>query len=63
MKQHSELPNIEALGDNADVTRCVCEKVGINSRNIVLGSQIEKLTDMGVMRLLKKTNIFSTIIS
>ena len=52
---------IVLTGDNADVTRCVCEKVGINSRNIVLGSQIEKLPDMGVMRLLKKTNIFAKL--
>lgn len=49
---------IVLTGDNADVTRCVCEKVGINSKNIVLGSQIEKLPDIGVMHLLKKTNIF-----
>lgn len=48
-------------GDNADVTRCVCEKVGINSRNIVLGSQIEKLPDIGVIRLLKKSNIFAKL--
>lgn len=52
---------IVLTGDNADVTRCVCEKVGINSRNIVLGSQIEKLPDMGVIRLLKKTNIFAKL--
>ena len=52
---------IVLTGDNADVTRCVCEKVGINSRNIVLGSQIERLPDMGVMRLLKKTNIFAKL--
>lgn len=52
---------IVLTGDNADVTRCVCEKVGINSRNIVLGSQIEKLPDIGVIRLLKKTNIFAKL--
>ena len=52
---------IVLTGDNADVTRCVCEKVGINSRNIVLGSQIEKLPDMGVIRLLKKSNIFAKL--
>lgn len=52
---------IVLTGDNADVTRCVCEKVGINSKNIVWGSQIEKLPDMGVMRLLKKTNIFAKL--
>ena len=45
-------------GDNAEVTKCICKKVGINSKNIVSGSQIEKLSDMGVLRLLKKTNIF-----
>ena len=52
---------IVLTGDNADVTKCVCEKVGINSKDIVLGSQIEKLPDMGVMRLLKKTNIFAKL--
>ena len=52
---------IVLTGDNADVTRCVCEKVGINSKNIVLGSQIEKLPDIGVIRLLKKTNIFAKL--
>ncbi len=37
------------------------KKVGINSRNIVLGSQIEKLPDIGVIRLLKKSNIFAKL--
>ena len=45
-------------GDNAEVTKCICKKVGINSKNIVQGTQIEKLSDTGVLRLLKKTNIF-----
>ena len=45
-------------GDNAEVTRCICKKVGINSKKIVSGSQLEKISDMGVLRLLKKTNIF-----
>jgi len=45
-------------GDNAEVTKCICKKVGINSKNVVLGSDIEKLSDTGVLRLLRKTNIF-----
>ena len=45
-------------GDNLEVTKCICKKVGINSNNIVQGSEIEKLSDAGVFRLLKKTNIF-----
>ena len=48
-------------GDNAEVTKCICQKVGINSKRIVLGSEIEKLPDAGVIRLLKKSNIFAKL--
>ncbi len=49
---------IVLTGDNLEVTKCICKKVGINSNEIVTGSQIETLEDRGVIRLLKKTNIF-----
>ena len=52
---------IVLTGDNVEVTRCVCEKVGIKSQKIVTGTQIEKLSDLGVKRLLKKTNIFAKL--
>lgn len=45
-------------GDNAEVTKCICKKVGINSRRIIEGSQIEKLSDVAIIRLLRNTNIF-----
>ena len=45
-------------GDNKEITRCICDKVGINTNKIIEGSQIEQLSDSGVIRLLKKTNIF-----
>lgn len=45
-------------GDNAEVTKCICKKVGINSKRVVEGNQIEKLTDIAILRLLKNTNIF-----
>ena len=48
-------------GDNEEVTRCVCNKVGINSNNIILGSKIDKLSDMALLRLLKKNNIFAKL--
>ena len=48
-------------GDNAEVSRCICNKVGINSKKVILGSQIEKLPDLGVQRLLKKHNIFAKL--
>ena len=52
---------IVLTGDNSEVTRCVCNKVGINSDEIVLGHQIEKLSDIAVTRLLKNTNIFAKL--
>lgn len=52
---------IVLTGDNAEVTRAVCTKVGINSKNIVLGSKIDKLSDIAVQRLLKRTNIFAKL--
>lgn len=52
---------IVLTGDNADVTKTICEKVGINSNEIVLGSDVEKLTDMALLRILKKTNIFAKL--
>lgn len=52
---------IVLTGDNAEVTRNVCNKVGINSRKIILGNQIDKLSDIAVLRLLKKTNIFAKL--
>lgn len=52
---------IVLTGDNAEVTRCVCDKVGINSKNIVLGSKLDKLSDTAVLRLLKKSNIFAKL--
>ena len=52
---------IVLTGDNVEVTKCVCDKVGIKSNQIVTGSQLDKLADPGVKRLLKKTNIFAKL--
>lgn len=58
---HARIRVVVLTGDNTEVTKCICKKVGINSKQIVEGSQIEKLSDMGVLRLLKKTNIFTKL--
>ena len=52
---------IVLTGDNAEVTKCICSKVGINTNKIVLGTQIDKLQDAAVLRLLKKTNVFAKL--
>ncbi len=44
---------IVLTGDNVEVTRCVCKKVRINSKEIITGTQIDKLADVGLSRLLK----------
>ena len=49
---------IVLTGDNLEVTKCICKKVGITSNEIIEGSQIELLEDRAIIRLLKKTNIF-----
>ena len=52
---------IVLTGDNVEVTRCVCDKVGIKSPKIIVGSQLDKLQDIAVKRLLKKNNIFAKL--
>lgn len=49
---------IVLTGDNLEVTQCICEKVGIKTKKIISGNEIERLPDSGVMRLLRNTNIF-----
>ncbi len=48
-------------GDNAEVTKAICKKVGINTSRIVLGSELDKLADYAVLRLLKKANVFAKL--
>jgi len=52
---------IVLTGDNADITKCICNKVNINTNRIVLGSELDKLSDLGVIRILKKTNVFAKL--
>ena len=48
-------------GDNEYVTKAICEKVNINTNKIILGSKIEKLSDVALKRLMKKTNVFAKL--
>lgn len=52
---------IVLTGDNADVTRCICNKVNIRSKKIILGNELDKLSDQAVLRILKKVNIFAKL--
>lgn len=48
-------------GDNVEVTRCVCNKAGINSKEIITGNRIDTLSDVALSRLLKRNNIFAKL--
>ena len=52
---------IVLTGDNEYVTKAVCEKVDINTKRIVLGSKIDKLSDKALERILKDTNVFAKL--
>ena len=52
---------IVLTGDNLEITRSVCNRVNINSDKIILGSQLDKLSDTSILRLLKKHNIFAKL--
>ena len=52
---------IVLTGDNVEVTRCICDKVGINSKKILTGTQLNNLSDIGVKAILKSTNIFAKL--
>ena len=48
-------------GDNVEVTRCVCNKAGIYSKEIITGNKIDTLSDVALSRLLKRNNIFAKL--
>ena len=48
-------------GDNVEVTKCVCDKVGIKSKDIITGIQLDRLPDIAVNRIVKRNNIFAKL--
>ena len=52
---------IVLTGDNADVTKCICDKVNLKSKRIVLGDDLDKLSDRSVIGILENINIFAKL--
>jgi Mg2+-importing ATPase len=48
-------------GDNDLVTRKVCSEVGIHAEKILLGSQVEKLTDEELAKEVELTDVFARL--
>lgn len=48
-------------GDNELVARHVCEKVGLSTRRIVLGSEIERMSDSALAHVAESASIFARV--
>ena len=48
-------------GDNDAVTRCVCRQVGLEADNLLLGSEIEEMTDKELKKKVETTTVFAKL--
>jgi Mg2+-importing ATPase len=48
-------------GDNEIVTKKICKEVGINVENVLLGNEIENMTDEELAEVAEKTTIFAKL--
>ena len=48
-------------GDNDAVTRSICRQVGLKIKRLVLGSEIDRLTDIELATLAKESDIFAKV--
>lgn len=48
-------------GDNDKVTRCICGQVGIPADTIVLGSDIDMMTDIELGEIAEQTHVFAKL--
>ncbi|MEG0972449.1 MAG: magnesium-translocating P-type ATPase [Lachnospiraceae bacterium] len=48
-------------GDNDAVTRCVCEKVGIQADHLLLGEEIAEMSETALEQAVEQTNVFAKL--
>ncbi len=48
-------------GDNELVTRHVCEQVGLDGSRIVLGSELDQMTDEALSRVVEQVHVFARV--
>lgn len=52
---------IVLTGDNVEVTKCVCDKVEINTSRIIIGNEVDRMSDMALKRMMKNVNVFAKL--
>ena len=60
LKEHGVITKI-LTGDNDKVTRSVCSKVGLPIENLLLGSQIEQMSEDELKIAVEKTTVFAKL--
>ena len=60
LRQHGVTVKV-LTGDNDLVTRKVCSEVGIHAEKILLGSQVEKMTDEQLAEAVETTDVFARL--
>ena len=48
-------------GDNELVTRRICEQVGIHTSGVVLGNEIERMTDAALQHVVEEATVFARV--
>ena len=60
LKEHGVTTKI-LTGDNEKVTRTICKQVGLKVRNMLLGSDIDAMTDAQLAQAAERTDVFAKL--
>ena len=60
LKEHGVITKI-LTGDNDKVTRTICKQVGLKVRNMLLGSDLEHMSDAELARAAESTDVFAKL--
>ncbi len=60
LKEHGVAVKV-LTGDNEKVTRCLCRQLGIPAERILLGFDIEKMTDIALSEAAETVNVFAKL--
>ena len=60
LKAHGVVTKI-LTGDNEKVTRTICRQVGLTVRNMLLGTEVEKMSDTELAKAAEKTDVFAKL--
>ena len=60
LKEHGVTTKI-LTGDNEKVTRTICRQVGLEVHNMLLGSDLDKMTDIELANSVEETDVFAKL--